>query len=379
VIWLAVAVWILAAVLAVTNILAGMIFPGVFRAVEADAITGAILFATIGVVGLVYATAGMLILRQRVRHAVGWLLLLAGPLIMLVFASIAVGTVLLESGHPAAPWVILFGSYGWVPGILVAGPLLALVFPDGNLPGPRWRPGLQLIIGALAVALTILVLRPGPLGEEASAPDNPIGASFIPEWVYAFVEGSGLFVLLATLVIGVAAVVVRFRRARGDERQQLKWFTFAVVLWGVLLPPALFIDVDELFILAIGALVLVPLSVLVAIARYRLYEIDTLINRTLVYVPLVGIVAGLYAASVALFQRVFVAATGNTSDAAAIISALLLAAVFTPIRKAIEGIVDRRFKPAAADSAHVPSAPGQWEDPAFEAAVERVVRRVLRE
>jgi len=105
--------------------------------------------------------------------------------------------------------------------------------------------------------------------------------------------------------------------------------------------------------------------------------LDTLINRTLVYVPLVGIVSGLYAAFVVLFQRVFVATTGNTSDAAAIISALILAAVFTPIRKSIEAFVDRRFKPAT-DASHADPPAAAWEDPAFEAAVERVVARVLR-
>ena len=108
----------------------------------------------------------------------------------------------------------------------------------------------------------------------------------------------------------------------------------------------------------------------VAVLRYRLYEIDTLINRTLVYVPLVGIVAGLYAGSVALLQRVFTAVTGDSSDAAAVISALALATVFTPIRNAIQSAVDRRFK---ADTRPPAS---QWDAPEFRAAVEAIVRDV---
>ena len=122
---------------------------------------------------------------------------------------------------------------------------------------------------------------------------------------------------------------------------------------------------------AILALGLVPVAVVVAVLRYRLYEIDTLINRTLVYVPLVGIVAGIYAGLVALLQRAFTAVTGDKSDAAAVISALALAAVFTPIRNALQSAVDRRFKPA--DS----SAAGKWDDPEFRAAVEAIVRDVV--
>ncbi|HUF06982.1 MAG TPA: hypothetical protein VMP86_06300 [Candidatus Binatia bacterium] len=118
-------------------------------------------------------------------------------------------------------------------------------------------------------------------------------------------------------------------------------------------------------------------TILIAITRHRLYEIDTLINRTLVYVPLVGIVAGFYAASVALLQRVFVAFTGNTSDGAAVISALILAAIFTPVRKSIEGFVDRRFKPLPADAAAEERPGVALNDPAFVSAVERVVNDVL--
>lgn len=377
-IWLARAVWFIAAVLAAMNLSIGAFFPTVYETMGADETTGFVLLATVALVGMGYATAGLLILRQRVRHAVGWLLLVAGPLIMAVFAFIAIGTELAQRDHPLAPWLILFASYGWVPAILLAGPILALHFPDGRLPGPRWRTAMRFVYSVLAVSLVAIVLRPGSLDPETGAPLNPIGVDFIPRWVFDLLEASGIFVLIGTLLLGVIAVIVRFRRARPDERQQLKWFVFAVVVWGLLLPPSLIIEGEEFFILAFATLLLVPTAVVIAITRYRLYEIDTLINRTLVYVPLVGVVAGLYAASVALFQRVFVAATGDRSDAAAIISALILAAVFTPIRKAIEGFVDRRFKPASprADPA---AADAPWDRPEFEAAVERVVRRVVKQ
>ena len=374
-IWLARSIWLLAVALAATNILLGVLFPRVFAVLDSEQGPGMVLFATIALVGIGYATSGMLILRQRIRHSVGWLLLVSGPLFVAVFTCAVAGALLHEAAHPAAPWVLVFASYGWVPAIVLAGPLLALTFPDGRLPGPKWRPVVTFIFAVFALTFVAVVLRPGPVGGIDDAPANPLGAPFIPEWVFSFLEATGIFVLVFTLLTGVAAVITRFRTARAEERQQLKWFAFAVIVWGLLLPPSFFIEAEEFAIVAIGALVLVPASVVIAITRYRLYEIDTLINRTLVYVPLVGIVAGLYAACVVLFQRVFVATTGNTSDAAAIISALILAAVFTPIRKAIEGVVDSRFKPAPAAG----SSARPWDDPDFEAAVERVARRVLAE
>jgi hypothetical protein len=378
VIWVAYALWLLAAVLAITNLVVGVRAPGVFDTLDTDPASGMTLFATLGAVGVSYATAGVLILRQRIRHLVGWLLLVSGPLFITVFSMAAVGSLLIEAGHPAAPWVILGASYGWVPALLLAGPVLALIFPDGRLPGPRWRVAVMVIGAVLAATLFTVLLRPGALGPEPNAPENPLAVDFLPDWVFAALDVSGALVLIGTLAIGVGAVVTRFRRAGPDERQQLKWFVFAVVVCAVVLPSSFFIESDALFVVAVGVLILIPTSVLIAISRYRLYEIDTLINRTLVYVPLVGIVAGLYAACVVLFQRLFVATTGDTSDAAAIISALILAAVFTPIRKSIEGVVDRRFKPAAPATAAAPAGI-DLEDPRFDAAVERVVRRVLAE
>lgn len=378
-IWLAVLLWVLAAALAGLNLTLNAFFPGVYRAVDPNEATGFAVYATISAIGIGYATAGLLILRQRPQHVVGWMLMAAGLLIISEFTSIAIGDGLFQRGDAVAPWFILVASYAWVPAILLAGPILAIYFPDGRLPSPRWRLAMRVVLAYLLVGFMAIALQPGSLDPERGFPPNPLGAEFIPEWIFAIAETSGIAVLLLILLMGVAAVVHRFRRAHGEERQQLKWFAFAVIVWGMFVPPSLFIESNEYFVVAIATLLLVPVAVVIAITRHRLYEIDTLINRTLVYVLLVGIVAGLYAASVALFQRVFVAATGNTSDAAAIISALLLAAVFTPIRKSIEAIVDRRFKPAPVDAAHAPSASAQWEDPAFEAAVERVVRRVLRE
>ncbi len=179
--------------------------------------------------------------------------------------------------------------------------------------------------------------------------------------------------------MGVVAVVVRYRRGTPMERQQGRWFVAAVALAALPLsvsftPP--FGGPATLLIASFG-LLLVPVAVGIAVTRYRLYEIDRLINRTLVYVPLTALVAGLYAGIVALLQRVFQSVTGDTSDAAIVISTLILASVFTPMRKWLEGIVDRRFKAAPATVAPAIGA-NDVGSPEWEGRVAAIALRVVR-
>ena len=215
----------------------------------------------------------------------------------------------------------------------------------------------------------MLALAPGPL-EETIELANPLGVAALPAGLRDLGNILVGLALVGGTLVAVASLAVRFARSDADTRHQLKWFLFAVITWAIVLPFSLVAGDTWTATIALLVLGLVPAAVFVAVRRYRLYDIDILINRTLVYVPLVGIVAGLYAGLVALLQRLFTAATGNTSDAAAIISALALAAVFTPIRNTIQAAVDRRFKPQDA------KAPSQWDDPAFRAAVEAIVRDV---
>jgi MFS family permease len=379
--WIARAAWLAAAVLAATCALAGVLFGEVIERFMSDSV-GPAMFATIGLVGFGYASAGLLILRHRPRHVVGWLLLAAGLTLSGEFASLAAGAQLAFDGSPLGGWLLGLSAIGfWLP-VMLAGPVIALVFPDGRLPSSRWRRPVIVATALLIGSLVMLAFRPGPVSVELGSytPANPLGVEALPEELFGPVDAIGTLAIPISLLAAISAVVVRFRRSRGDERQQLKWFTAAATLWGMLVVGGLLLPLpEEYLLLAFACLLLLPLSILIAISRYRLYEIDGLVSRALVYVPLVGIVAGFYAASVALFQRLFVAFTGNTSDAAAIISALLLAAVFTPVRKWLEGIVDRRFKPLPATAPAAAGLPGSWDDPAFEQAIEAVVRRVLDE
>ena len=377
-IWLARGVWLYAAFASAACVLLGIIFPGIYDALSGNELEGVLLFTTIGVVGATYATAGILILRQRIRHAVGWILLVAGAFFPTEFLAFALGFTGAQQNDPVGMWLVLLSGALFWPVLLLVGPTVALFFPDGRLPSASWRWPVRLIVGLVGIVIVAMLVQPGSLDPDTGLPSNPIGIEAVPAIIFELLEATGFVVAILAIGIATGSIAVRYRRAGPEERLQLRWFVFAVVVWCVLLPISLFSESIVPAAIALGALALLPTSILIAITRYRLYEIDTLINRTLVYVPLVGIVAGLYAACLALLQRLFVAFTGNTSDAAAVISALILAAVFTPIRKSIEGFVDRRFKPAAPSSVEVDAA-ALAADPTFVAAVESIVRRVVSE
>jgi hypothetical protein len=236
----------------------------------------------------------------------------------------------------------------WV-GALWAGLVLSfvlLLFPTGRLPSRRWRP----VAWACAVCVTVLCLQqavmPGPL--EASGQPNPLGidsARIALEWIYGLV--TLCFVVLMLLCAG--SVVVRFRQAGGVERQQLKWFAYGAGQLAVLF--ALSLGLPGLWNrwvpLPVGDLVfgfsfaLIPVTIGIAILRYRLYDIDRLINRTLVYALLTAILGLCYVAGSLVF--VLVAGAGTPPSWLVAAATLAAAAVFRPARRRIQQAVDRRF------------------------------------
>ncbi|HLQ48656.1 MAG TPA: hypothetical protein VK233_06750, partial [Candidatus Dormibacteraeota bacterium] len=218
---------------------------------------------------------------------------------------------------------------------------------------------------------------PGPF---ASLPSiaNPFGLEPLGAALRA---GQALLVPAVALaaIACAAAPISRFRSAPPEERQQLKWFAFAAGLLVIALLTNIALG-DATFVLLSVSLALVPIAIGVAILRYRLYEIDVIINRTLVWVPLTGILGGLYAGLVALLQRAFVNVTGDRSDAAIIITTLVLAGSFTPIRRVLDTIVDRRFRsPATVRPGEAPMVPGQLsllDDPEAVRRIEEIAERV---
>lgn len=275
----------------------------------------------------------------------------------------------------------------------VANVLLAatwVLFPDGRPLSRTWLAVIPLTaVGSVLIALSF-ALRPGPL-EWYPLIANPFAATGDAVHALGVARVVGLLIIIPAGIAATASMVVRYRRGSPAERQQLKWIAYAIGLTTAMLvfvllsitllrrTPAIG---DIALPVGIVSTSLIPIAAAIAILRHRLLDIDLIINRTLAWAILTACLGGLYAASVALFQRVFVAITGDTSDAVIVITTLLLAGVFTPMRKALEAIVDRRFRyaPAAATtSARSTAALSPEMEELVEQVSERVARRVLAE
>jgi hypothetical protein len=294
---------------------------------------------------LAFSVVGALVAARQHRNPVGWQLLAVG----VFMTANLLGESYARYALITAPGSLPGGRYGpwlgwtYAPILAILAIFLPLYFPTGRLLSPRWRPVVWSGIGFLAFAVAGNALWPGP------QPPLP-GLAPVPNPVVYLPEATPLFELFRNLaglcllpgVAGaIAALVVRFRRSRGIERQQLKWFTYAAAL--APLPGLVYEAAPSIFgLLRTLIFPLVPISVGIAILRYRLYEIDRIINRTLVY-GLLTVVLGLcYAAGSLLF--VLVAGTGTDPPSWLVAAATLAAAaVFRPARRRIQGIVDRRF------------------------------------
>jgi hypothetical protein len=259
------------------------------------------------------------------------------------------------------------------PAIVLVFTFLPLLFPDGRLPSPRWRPVAWLAIAD--IALLVLAIGFTPTGIFSSRPNAVV---LLPAGTPADAALAGASVLTALSgCLCAGALLWRYRWADAVTRQQLKWVAAAVAVFAVGLVLSVFLPPIDTFAWVLPVL---PVAVGIAVLRYRLYDIDVLIGRALVYVPLTAILAGLYAASVALFQRLFTAITGQTSDAAIVLTTLILAAVFTPARKVLENAVEQRFKPSqpAKEAATAPALVA-LDDPPLEERMAIVARRAVRE
>jgi len=319
----------------------------------------------IGLVMLSYAVIGALIVNTHRSHVIGWMF--CGAALSFGFASFAgqyaIQALVVAPGTlPFGQAMAWFGIWADMPGIAVIALFLPLLFPDGRLPSPRWRPAAYVAGASVVLAVVLTMVAPATYAD-AGYPSisNPIGLNQYA----ALFDRLGLLLqplLLVLVVVSAVALFDRVRRGDAERRQQIKWFAFAgavvlasfVIQAGARLAPSLAGAADVLAILGLSA---IPAAVGVAILRYHLYDIDLIINRTLVYVLLTAFLAGVYTASVALFQRMFVAMTGQSSDVAIVMTLFVLATVFTPVKNTQQETVDRRIKPGqshvARAAAHV--------------------------
>jgi hypothetical protein len=340
------AIWLLAMTGAVALVVAAL-----YGASGPDA-GSALLFAALAVAVAAYAGVGAVLLLRRKGERVGALLLAAAVMIGLTFLGYFGGAILaIASGtHDVlAGLLALVGAVCLLPTLILAGPALALVFPDGYLPGPRWRwPVLGLVVIALVSSALVLV-RPGPIGDDLAL--NPVGISSA-DWLAGLSDLGFVLGLPGVLFLAVAAVVVRFRRSRDAEREQLKWFVGANVMVATFLVLA-FTDgagsTSVFDVLGVASLSLPPIAIGAAILRYRLYDIDRIISRTIGYLIVTGVLAVIFVGAILVFTALLSPVFGENPVAVAA-STLIVAALFQPLRVRVQRAVDRRFNRARYDA-----------------------------
>ncbi|MDP9283241.1 MAG: SHOCT domain-containing protein [Chloroflexota bacterium] len=302
-----------------------------------------------------FAVIGALIVGRHPRHLIGWMfcvtaLSFGASAFAQSYAIVAISAE--HRGLPAGQLMAWLGFWINMPGTAVIALFLPLLFPDGRLPSRRWRPVAWAAGALVIVAVLVSMFRPRSYAGFALV-RNPLG---IEGWddLFEFIDVATDIVFALLIVLTSLALFERLRRAGQEERLQIRWFVFAgcIVVVGFL-SDLLHGFVPELqdasLVLTVAAVTALPAAVGIAILRYRLYEIDVIINRTLVYGLLTAVLAGLYTAALALFQRLFVAITGQGSDLAIVMTLFVLATVFTPIKTSLQAAVDGRLKPAKSD------------------------------
>jgi hypothetical protein len=306
---------------------------------------------------LAFATVGAVILARRPGNRIGWLCWGIGFGITVGFwGSKQVWTVLADQDRSSA-WALLpqLGIMAWLGTLLGLLPFLVLLFPTGRLLSPRWRPVAWTLGLVLGLYVTARLLAPGPIGLGLSVnPDNPLGVESAGGLVQLVQRLAGVVVPVLVLAV-LASVVVRFRRSRGEERQQLKWFTFVVAAELVLLPglgevaTRVAPEVGTLVVFPVS-ISLIPIAIGVAVLRYRLYDIDRVIRRTLIYGLLTILLGAVYLAGVFGLGQLLNPVTGESALAVAA-STLAVAALFQPARRRVQAVVDRRFNRRRYDAA----------------------------
>jgi hypothetical protein len=293
-----------------------------------------------------YSTVGAVAASHRPGNPVGWVLCSIGLSwgVGHFTSEYATYALLAAPGSlPAAEAAAWIYSWVWVPGLgfIVFLPLL---FPSGRLPSPGWRPFAWLSV-LLVVAGTIMAaISPAP-GVGLSI-RNPFGIESLPN-----LNEQLQALMFALIFVSAASLVARLRHARGVERQQIKWVAYAGALGGgASLPTYTVLEAVDIrwlhmigYVPALVGIVGFPTAVGIAITRYRLYDIDILINRTLVYGTLTATLITLYLVGIVVLQSLFVLLTGQQSTLAVVASTLLIAALFNPLRRSLQSFIDRRF------------------------------------
>ncbi len=296
------------------------------------------------VISVAFAVVGLAVAWHRPRNPIGWFMLWLGPGFCSQIDSGLYDVLNYRLGHhlPLAPAILVFYHVS-EPGLVLI-PLIILLFPDGRLPSPRWR---RVVIGYLMLALADAIVQ-GQMSVYALTHHrtevDTSGQLLLSNGAYGVVFGPLGIIFFGCWIVSVGYQVVSWRRATGERRQQLSWLMAGGAVAFVSFIAAAFAGtahggwqvVSDVLVCGVGAL---PVGMGVAILRYRLYEIDRIVSRTLSYTIVTGLLAGVYAGLVLLATQVL----SVSSPVAVAVSTLAAAALFSPVRRRVQRVVDRRF------------------------------------
>lgn len=301
---------------------------------------------------IAFAAVGAAIIQRRPGNRVGWMMAVAGATMPLsIAADVYALAAHMAGGEPptSAVWAAWFASWAWAVPIFLVFIFIPLFFPDGRLPSPRWKP--VAIAGMLlAVYPLIAAFEPGPMlsYEHVVISDNPVGIGALGPGGETLDRLEGLPLVVVTLAV-VASLAVRWRRSHEVERQQLKWFFAAAAALATGLFLSIVLPVPD--VLFGSVLLAMPTGIGIAVLRYRLYDIDRVIRRTVAYAVLVAMLIGIYAVGVLTMGWAVRSLTGGAGgDAVVAASTLAVAVAFGPLRRRVQVSVDRRFDRARYDA-----------------------------
>jgi hypothetical protein len=300
-----------------------------------------------------FSTVGAVVGSRRPENPIGWLFCAIGIFAAIVLLSSEYAAYVLLAQPDSLPGglaMVWIRAWAWVPyvGLFL---LLFLVFPEGWPQSRALRWFTSLVLFVIAYGTVLAAFSPGPIDAIGGAVDNPLGMEALGGVGTNSAVGPVETVLYVLGIVAAASLFARMRRARGVERQQIKWFAYAtVVLVG---GAVLDFTVSEAtgvswlgeigFALTMVGLAGLPMAIGIAVLRYRLYNIDRIINRTLVYGSLTATLVALYFGGILALQRIFVSFTGEQSTLAVVASTLLIAALIGPLRRRIQSFIDRSF------------------------------------
>jgi len=352
--------WAMFGISVVSNT-AGLVLVALLPAgsLEGEGDQSLLLSAAFTLTTLVFALVGAIVASRLPANPIGWLFCGAGVVLGMESATYGYAAFALVA-HPGLPGGVVtawLSSWLWLPALLGVPSLLFLLFPDGRPSSRRWMLVIPFIVTGLICQVAGSAFAPGSM-QDSSVPEteNPVGIK--PGILTEVLQLTGWTMGLVSIVLATCSLVLRFRGSRGIERQQLKWFAWSAGLLPGFLLTGVLADVTTEgagssyadYVLPL-ILSVVPISAGMAILRHRLYDIDLVINRTLVYGALTVTLAGAYLGLILLFQSALNPVTSE-SDLAVAASTLAVAALFRPLRARIQATVDRRFYRRRYDAAH---------------------------